>query len=334
MNRLLVLLPILFLLTACGATTSPEQVRMGIQATQAPRVTASPIPTPTIGYQATADVASTQAAEAYATAEAANLIVAAYTAQAEQINHDNLVIEQERLAWTAQADQWTATYAPTSIPLTATAQANNDMRDKTAVVLYTTYMTATHEAPTQVIAYAKAQAEAKNAERYVAAEIWIWISVGVLLCGLGAFGISGSAIAVIRKVMEARAQISVPETEPAPILPADYLPFKATADGPNSLRRYEVKCTPKQLHAFAIGVRLDRMTLAFNQWEGTTVHKSLKDIRAFLVEWKYARVIIGKGGDLDLTEDGEEFLDDVIAHKGPPPPLVCIENDPPVVSHA
>jgi len=333
MNRLYVLLPLIFLLTACGATTSPEQVRMGIQATQAPRVTASPIPTPTIGYQATADVASTQAADAYATAEAANLVVAAYTAQAEQVNHDNMVMEQERLAWTAQADQWTAVYAPTAIPLTATAQVNENTRNQTAVALYSTYMTATYQAPTQVVAYAKAQAEAKNAERYVAAEIWIWVSVGVLLCGMGAFLISGSAIAVVRKVQEARIQANVSEHEPEPILPTDYIPFKAT-NGPNSLRRYEVKCTPRQLLVLADGVITDRMTLGINQWEGTIVHKSLMEIRAFLVEWKYAKVVLGGKGQLDLTQAGEAFLLDVLEHKGPPPPLVCTEIDTPAVSYA
>lgn len=324
--KIFYLLIVPLLLASCASPSSTTQETP--QATPSVVMSPSAVPTPTIGYASTAQAAEALAAEALSTAQAANLVVAGYTAESRRMDYDTLQIEQERLAWTAQVNQWTATAAPTSVPLTQAAHATAYVNNQTAVAYGQSQMTAVAHRPTQIILEAEAQAEAENADLYAKVEAFVWIAFGVFLLAAGLYILVIALMAAANKLVgaSARQAESAQEQDDAP---AGYIPFRQTS--PTELVRAEIDCAPKQLLVFAEGVRIDRMSLAFGQWEGTIVHKSLNEIRAFMIHNGFARVVIGTNGQLNPTPEGEAFLDQVIEHKGPPPPFKCVQNDPPLV---
>src|SRR3990172_4530546 len=120
------------------------------------RPTETPIPTSTIGYEATIYVAQ-------ATADEARRVNAQATAQHEtyilsivQITAAKDARSQEVLSWTAQA-------APTIIPLTATAQVIYNTQVAIGEARVAAMMTMTHEAPAQYALMVEAQSNAQYA---------------------------------------------------------------------------------------------------------------------------------------------------------------------------
>lgn len=157
---------------------------LGASNTMTPVPTDTPVPSPTIGHAETAAAFQQDAINAQQTANAAIAANAAITAEFE-------VRVQEQLNLTAEADRrnfeiagWTQTAAPTSIALTSTAQLIVIGQQ----TLQAGQMTATANAPTQIVAMAKAQVEADNAKGAywvsvfgISSVIFVIFSVGVYL---------------------------------------------------------------------------------------------------------------------------------------------------------
>ena len=93
-------------------------------------------------------------------------------------------------------------------------------------------------------------------------------------------------------------------------------------ENPSVTLRAEIHCTNEQLTELAQGIVNGGKTLAFNQWMGSDVYKSLKDIREFMQVHHFAHVLRGKQGELSMNAVGEDFLlHCLVGH--PPAPFVC-----------
>jgi len=265
----------------------------------------SAIPTATIGYQQTAIVAQATSAEAIrlmvavtAEQDRRNFEQATWTVTAEAVNMQYQVMTQ-------QAAQFTATAYATSIPATQTRQAAIDSARETEIQM-------TLIAPTLVYAQAQSKAYAEFADELQAAELVIKISIAVFIIALAML----LFVMLIRNLLKKSQdiEIHIPEIEPEPV------PLVQDVKNENVLLRAEIPCTLEQLTELADGVINRQMTLAVNQWEGSAVHKSIKEIRAFFIQHHFAKVLVGKGGELGIEEQGEYFLSDVLRLGSPPPP--------------
>jgi hypothetical protein len=288
-----------------------------------PTATATIEPTATIDYQQTAVIAKETSDEAMrinveVTAEQDRRIFvqAQWTVTAEAINYANANMTQ-------QASQFTATAYATSIPATQTAQSMESMVRGTERAMTIT-------APTQMVAMANARAVSETATFRAQVDAFVVLCVGVAMVLIGA----GIFLMVYFDVqVKTKAPKIVEKDIPVPI------PFVHVA-GPQSdkggvrMIRAEVPCTIEQLLELADGIVNRGMTLAFGQWEDTIVHKSLKELRAFFVQHEFAKVLLGKGGELGIEVLGEEFLQDCISYQRPPLPYVCIPIVPIIASQA
>ena len=309
---LLILVP---LLAACSGVKENNQFVLATPAgTSTPTATITLTPTATVDYLSTAVIAKETSDEAMrvnvqvtAEQDQRNFVQAQWTVTAEAVN-------QVHAEMTRQAAQFTATAYATSIPATQTAQAIGNS-------LQGTEMAMTISAPTQLVAMANARALADTAAYREYAEMFVIVCAGFALIALGI----GVLVMMYRDVMKPKAE---PDPEPEPTVPT--IPF-VHAPGPQSrpggvrLIRADIPCSVDQLLELADGIVNRRMTLAINQWEGTTVHKVIKEIRAFFIKHEFARVLLGKGGELGIEVLGEEFLADCLAYKRPPLPYVCTQ---------
>lgn len=330
MKLLLLPLPLLLFLTACGTTTDPQAL-MVPQATQAVIAVGTPAPSPTatIGYMETAQAAEVASRDSLATASAANLIVAGMTAEADRMNQQKLVIEQERLAWTAQADIWTAAAATYAVPGTQTASAIDRQLAHEANVVAIADLTAVAEQPTVIVALANAEAQAANADRSAQADVFVRFALGVFVVALTVY-IFLRIIAMLYNRGSA-----IVDAQPEPEDDREPIPFKRSPVPQTDIwNRAEVPVTREQLALFADGVINRNMGAAFNAWEGTIVHKSLKVLRDWLEDpaQHFAYCVKRSNGTLAFTAEGEEFLLACLNPETCPPlPYKCIEKGPDLV---
>jgi len=333
MKKFLFVSAISFLVVSCGAiqqgVSTSARDRQGQHAPQ-PTATMSPIPTATIDYQATASVAE-------ATADAANRLMIEVTAAQDQRKH-------EELSWTAsadqatiaaasltmQADQATSAAYPTYAPLTMTAQVEQLVISKTQAADARTALAATQNAPTLVIAMTRANAQAKYAETSEKVDIGVRAAIGFAVFCLALLMLTGSILRLLNGIplgpveQEQEDQEEQPE-EPKFISPIP-LAKTETKDGTTWLRS-QIPCTKEQLVMLADGIVNRGMTLSFNIWEGTPVHRSLQKIREEFQTHKLARNILHGNGRVDVTPEGEKFLRYVVEHGEPPPPFVCLPEN-------
>ncbi len=138
-----------------GGPQTPQAL-LALPTQPAPTSTATPIPTATVGYQATIDV---MAADNLQKAQEIAYLMQTQTwatAEADRRAHELVML-------TASADMLTATAALTAVPATETQQAAQNTQIAGNATLVVGSWTATAAAPTQVVRAAMAQAQAETA---------------------------------------------------------------------------------------------------------------------------------------------------------------------------
>lgn len=315
-------------LPACAAlpTYQPSvvtDVTQAVERTPEPTTTLGPTATATPNYQATAQAAEIARDSAVQTSDAALLQIIAATAAKEALDLQKLQMTQSSSMLTAQADQWTATAAPSAVPGTQTAAALDRSIAKAEITQISDGFTATAEAPTLIVAVAQAQAQAETA---TARE---WANVFMTFCiSLGAVIVAGGTVYIVLTRVPAPEIDRQPAVYDAPL--SDLLPIPM-APKPGSLTetiRAEIPCTKARLLMLADGIINRNMTLAINQWEGSIVHRSIVDLRKYFIEHGFAFELPGKNGELGILEDGTTFLRTILERGEPPAPHVCRDTSP------
>lgn len=312
MRKLIVFLIASIFLVSCGSTSyleaATERPRSVPDAITSPLNTQTPslIPTPTVGWQGTA-------VSAQSTSDAAmRLMVEATNSEAERI--------QERLSWThqadiltQQADSMTAAAFPTYYPDTQTAQVKKDLFALQQENNERANLEATMKAPTMIVAVANAKTIAELSDEMQWATIFAIGALGVLSLSL--------ALLILFRAFSEKKQ-------PDPVIldlnkhDSSEIPLAKIND--NVMLRAEIPCNNEQLIEFAEGIINRNMPFSFGAWEGTEVHKRLKEIREFFKDHKLAKYIKGSNGMMDPLAEGEAFLRYVIDHGEPPKPYKCI----------
>jgi hypothetical protein len=327
-TTIFVVLVIAFLLASCAsapaqAASITKSPQAAIEQTQTPQPTETIVPTATIDYLATAQAAQNDAAlaqqqaqQAQAEADAAKRLMVDATVTHEAILLSFAQMTQAADVSTQQISQATMAVAGTYIPMTAQAQDLERSMARTQVAENIAIRTATAYAPTQISLIADAKANAETATARAIIDMVFKFCVSVMLLAV--------PIALVIFVTNKPAEpiINIPNLNIR-----DIPMVVPKGSEPTHTIRAEIPCDLDQLLELADGILNSRKTLAFNQWEGTSVHKSLKDLRAFFMDHKFARVLIGKGGELGIEADGEAFLREVWTNQSPPPPMVCLPFD-------
>jgi len=324
MKKLFILMA--FLVTGCGAVNASA---MGNTTEyQLARVsTPSPVPTVTIGYQATANVAETQVAIAQATANEANRVMVQATNDQKQRDHET---SMQNAQATQQAESnamvqlgWTATAASTSIPLTAKAQVENMTAIAEYKVVTIAQLTATAALPTQIVAVANAKTQAQFAPLYMGVQIFAIFAIGVFLLFVSwmlrwywmrqdARERAASPQGVAERHGYKPIPSAAPDPEPEFIQPTEtVITVRQDYGGGNMhMDRYTVPCTKDMLLQFAENVLTKNWTLGINAWEKDDTlftRDTYKPFRAWLQVNKFT--VSTGGGALALTDAGRAFLD-------------------------
>lgn len=297
-------------IVGCGTPMAVQAAALGTpeakrSATPAITATATVSPTPTVDWQGTAIVAQ-------ATADEARRLDTQATAQEKDRIQEQLAWTAESNQWTAQANQWTATAALTSVPLTATQQSIVNTQVPIDQALMAGQLTATKEAPTQIVA----MIDAKNYETYGATDyvvrLFVLGALGVFLLGVGLFALR------VRSNEEAKPRSATPaqtvrEPDLIQLKPSETI-VKAKTDygkGYGLEQVYKVPCSGEQLSELAERVILKGETLAVNNFEGTSTlftRSVFMRVRNFLQANHLAKNAGAGSGSLILTEMGEAFL--------------------------
>lgn len=276
--------------------------------------TPSPTSTPTIGYEATAN-------GALATAQAAQATLYVAQMQMVQATSEHEARIQEQLAWTATADNFmrqsanaTSQAAPTYIPATQTQSALNAITIATDQSISMTAQVMTQQAPTQIVAIAQAEAQAKAAplNAYVF-PVGMFATMFFLVC----FG-----IVIVRMITPHNNPRITPDLQPAPVSLADqYKDFQGeritvtqSNDGYTSSTIEFVPCNKAQLTLFADRIINGHATLGINNWEGKATpegpehwdRKTYLAMRRWMMERRY--VHSEGSGVITLTDAGRDFL--------------------------
>lgn len=322
-----------FFISACGGQVSALSQSTDTEyRTPQPTATQSPVPTPTIEYQATAHVAETQVAIAQATADEANRIMVQATNDEAQRQHE---ASMQNAQATAQAESnamvqygWTATAAFTSVPLTATAQIDN----ATAIAAYNTMtiaqITATAHAPTQVVADANARTQAQFSTVFAWVQVFALFSLGVFMLFTAWFmrwywmredarALARSPQGVAERHGYKPIPQVVPEPDPEPVFTQPVAPDemvitvrKDYGDGNVNMSKYTVPCTHEQLLQVAENVLTKGWTLAINQWESAETRftrNTFSKLRSWLQSNQFA--VSAGSGTLALSPTGRTFLE-------------------------
>lgn len=311
MKQVLLFVLGVLIVSGCGAASVNAQepeVRatslLNLNYTPLPTMTMTVTPTATVDWQGTAMVAQ-------ATADEARRLDTQATAQEKDRVQVQLGWTAAANQWTAQADQWTATAALTSVPLTATQQAVVNTQVPIQQALEAGHLTATKEAPAQ----AKAMVDAKNYEKYGAADYVVRLLVlgalGVFLLGVGLF-----ALAARPKANAEAGSVEPTRVEREP----DLVPLKQEKETVITVKTnngqgwgqdlsYKLPCSALQLTELAERVLLKGETLGMNNWEGkdsALTRAVVIRVRRFFVDKKLA--VETKSGRVNLNDDGFAFL--------------------------
>jgi len=279
---------IAFLMVACsGANVSFETPPVtteyrALQSTTIPQ-TKTPIPTATIDFNATSQVALSQvaialnqAATSQAEADAANRLVVEATSAHEQREHE-IALSNAQGTQQAQSENmivygWTVTAAFTSIPLTQTQQSAINTQVPQQQALMAGALTATKEAPTQMVAMTNAE----NYSRYWMVDfilrMFVFVGMGVFLVGVGAFAFRQRKVQVQEQEVEEENVIDEIPQEPMqqePVQIETVLRIETNHDTAfPAMSRMIVPCTLDQFTELVKGVLTEGKTLGINQWEG------------------------------------------------------------------
>ena len=257
------------------------------------RPTETPVPTSTIGYEATIYVAQ-------ATADEARRVNAEVTAA-----HEVYLLAQMQL--TADVDYriheqavWTAIGGQTSIPLTATAQVIDNTKVADANALASGQLTATYQAPMQISAMANAQASVIYAEAARIADlVGKWTLIGFVI--------------VLSVFLWRRAKMPnlMPVVEDEPQTETIIHMRKPTGTGTFEQKRLIIPCSPEQLTELAEMAVNGEKKFGINRLE--TQSRTFRGQRAVLIAVR--RFLLDSGlvipdgnGTITLNADGEAFL--------------------------
>lgn len=308
MKKMLLLLAAV-VLTACGSPVAAQAV-IG---TPGPTATRTVTPSPTVGWQATAVAAQ-------ATADEARRVNAQATAQHEAFELEKIRVTEGAEIREHEKFAGTATAASTSVPLTQTARSVDLTATNAMMTLSAGQLTATHQAPTQVVAMARADLERE----------WGWVNYAAMgaltffLFALGVFALARSRTAdgpmvTYQQTVGAEAVVNddlepIRQDDLTPLTGADdphvYVVVKKdNGKGGYAEMRYRVPCSNEQLYELAVRVLDDGETLGINNWEGegtSLTRKAIGILRSYFQEKKLVTSI--GAGRLKFNEDGIDLL--------------------------
>jgi hypothetical protein len=254
------------------------------------RPTETPVPTSTIGYEATIYVAQ-------ATADEARRVNAQATAQHEanilsilQITSEAERRSQEILSWTAQA-------APTVIPLTATQQAVYNTQSAQGQMMVAAMMTATMQAPTQYAAIIQLQDTARYSQANNIMRIFALSGFSLFLWGLAVF--------LFRWQPPAQKPPEEPQIETVVQMRKD------NGGGTFQQTRLVVPCAPEQLTELAEMAANQEKKFGINRLEtGSRTFRGQRSVLIAVREFLLGNgfVISDGNGTITLNADGEAFL--------------------------
>ena len=255
-------------------------------ASRTPQPTETIVPSATIDYQQTAIVAQSTADEArrinsMATAEYIRLIN-------EQLAMTQVVEQQDFMI-----QSWTATAALTTIPLTATQQAVNNTQIPQAQLIAAAQMTATKNAPAQMIAIENAQNYVKYAEANQVAGVVGKMSIGVFVIGVLVF--------MFRFPMANKSETLEKESQLETVVW-----IKNEKDAGAKSSRLVIPCTPEQLTELAENITQGKKTLGINQWEGKDTSFT-RDVILHVRSWLRDNLFVTPTDDGQLAPTGELF---------------------------
>jgi len=252
-------------------------------------ITATPAPSPTIGYEATLFIAQ-------ATADEARRVNAQVTAAHEQVILSQLQLTADTEYRSYQVQSWTAAAGPTIIPLTATQQVFNNTQVAQGQSIVSGFLTATYQAPTQMAAIANI----KETERFASVDRFIRVTFVLVI---GVFLVSISIFALRWRPPEPKPEID-PQKETVVHMRKD------NGQGSFSQTRAVVPCSPEQLTELAEmavnGERkfgINRLEMQSNTFRSQ--RETLLKVRQWLIDNHF---VIEDGGSIMLNTDGEEFL--------------------------
>jgi hypothetical protein len=272
-TTIFIVLIVALLLSACGATSSPQNilptqqiVEVVSSSTTVP--TQTQIPTATIDTQATIDAARAEAQAAQQAAQqaqevarqamltsdaAARLLVdATMTHEAIQLSYSQMTQQADQIKFqqdgmTQAAAQMTATAYSTAFPMTATQQSQHN-------AIIAGQMTGTHEAPEILQRIAAAENEKKYGwVNYFA--IGLMSILGVVLFVWIAMYLNHRELQqkdTSAQIMDLNKKDNIPMAAPNPTIPQQTL-------------RAEFLCTNDQLVLLAKGWIDEKKTAAYNQ---------------------------------------------------------------------
>ena len=322
MKKIIFLLAIF--LTACSGEAAPTQEPNAIMATQAIATpTKTSVPAPTLDHAATIAVAQTQAES-----ERQN----AYRAQQEAINAQQTSVaagvELARITaeWEAgkiviaQITQAAYSTSEAHVAETLVAKPTADAKQATQQAIEVTRLANQSGLMTQV---AEEPARIREINNAVNIERFGWMDYFARVMGsIAMIALAGGVLAILYVRTEPKKQVI--EEEPAPQV--HY--HKDESDGTYQLTRIDpnVPCSREQLIELAEGVRWRGMSLGYNAWQGTAVHKYLKDMREFFVRNLMARE--ASGDQVFMLHVGDKWLDKVLELGDAPPPYACVIPSP------
>ncbi len=345
-----------FAVLACDAsmwgTPAPDPLQQfaldltqGVTVTITPRptATATPRPTATTGYQATIDAKDAQLAAVQATRDALARLQSDVTLEAGHMTEQVGQWTAEAFGAREQHIHETQTAATPAAIATITRQAHNDALAFTISTGVSIASTATIEAPTQIVAAARAQAEAHNAEGLVAGSVALMIGIGFLALMLGIVVllkvvVPTLAVMILRVRNGERQEVEVEEKPmpaplPRPVQPAMQANVNTTyGSGTNypHVLYGNAPCTEAQLLRLVHGVIVEHRSLAVNEWEMSWANggigQAIDRVRVWVVRngWAYR----SKSGRLSLNSDGETWFTAVEQAHRLPSGVRCIAEEP------
>jgi hypothetical protein len=285
------------------------------------------VPTATIDYQVTANVAETQVAIAQATADEANRVMVQATNDEKQREHERAIVDAQG---TAQAESnhmialgWTATAMNTSVPLTQTQQAIVNTQIPAHQTMVAAEIKATEHAPTQIVAESNARTQAQLAPLFAAVQILAVFSLGVFLLYTAWFmrwywmredkRAAEAAHAQSPQGIAERHGFTPVAIAPDPAPEVEFIqPVDAVPVTPKN-NMYTLPCTKEMLLQFAENVLTKNWTLGINAWEKDDTlftRDTYKPFRSWLLSNRFAAST--GGGALALTENGRVFLEEFL----------------------
>lgn len=296
-------------LTGCGSPLAVQVAALGTpeaqhSATPAATATITITPSPTVDWKGTAIVAQ-------ATADEARRLDTQATAAEKDRIQQQLAWTAEANQWTAQANQWTATAALTSIPLTSTQQSVVNTQVPIDQALMAGQLTATKEAPTQMVAMIDAKIYEEHGETDFLIRLFVLGALGVFLLGVGLFALGArpkAEVTVERKM----TTVTQPDPELIRLKPETIVNAKTDyGKGYGVEQVYKVPCSREQLSELAERVIVKGETLGVNNFEGsgTLFTRSVfMRVRNFLQANFMAKSAGAGSGSMILTDKGEAFL--------------------------